>query len=187
MTRYQEWLKNNPQPLRMTRDEQREYRRKIISGCVGMDDCWVWAGARTHDGYGVIRVGIKTRIVSRVALCLKTGLSLSTPADACHVPECLSRACCNPAHLFWGDHRANCSGREHRDKRWERYTQALSGQSTDVFVVFEKRYKRGWGFLDCRTVHQKHSPTAMPNQLPTISIPLKLNDPQHPCQTLATC
>src|SRR5215472_8042359 len=176
VSRYQEWLKNNPQPLDMTPEEQREFRQKIVTGCVGIDDCWVWAGARTEAGYGTIRVGVSNRVVSRLALCLKTGLSLSTPADACHIPECLSRACCNPAHLFWGDHKTNCSMREHRDSRWERYIHALTGENKSVFVVFEKRYQRSWGWLDCRSVHQcKHHPTALPNQRTASPIPLQSN------------
>jgi hypothetical protein len=184
--RYDEWLKNNPQPLAMTPEEQREYRRKIISGCIGIDDCWVWTGARTSAGYGKIRVGYTVRIVSRVALCLKTNSTLSTPADACHIPECLSRACCNPAHLFWGKHQENCSMREHRDMRWERYITALAGENKSVFVVFEKRFKPGWGILDCRTVQQhRYYPTAMPNHNPICSIPLETNVLLHPCQTLA--
>jgi hypothetical protein len=186
MSRYQEWLANNPQPLNLSPDEQRDFRKKIIEGCVGIDNCWVWAGARTHAGYGTIRVGYTNRVVSRLALCLKTGLSLSIPADACHVEECLSRACCNPDHLFWGDHKANCSMREQRDLRWERYIHALTGENKSVFVVFEKRYRLGWGWLDCRSVHQhSHYPTAMPNQTHFLPIPLLGNDLLHPCQTLA--
>ncbi len=187
MSRYEEWLMNNPQPLSMMPEVQREQCQRIISGCIGIDDCWVWAGARTHAGYGTIRVGFSNRVVSRLALCLHTGLSLSIPADACHIPECLSRACCNPAHLFWGDHKSNCSAREHRDLRWERYINALAGENKSVFVVFEKRWKAGWGMLDCRTVQQsfKHYPTAMPNQSPASLIPLISNDLLQPCQTLA--
>jgi hypothetical protein len=172
MSSYQEWLKNNPQPISMTPDEQKEYRHKIVTGCVGIDDCWVWAGARTEAGYGTIRVGISNRVVSRLAQCLKTGLNLSTPADSCHVAECLSRACCNPDHLFWGKHQENCSAREHRDMRWERYIAALTRENSSVFVVFEKRYKPGWGWLDYRTV-QQHCPTARPNQSPAIPIPVE--------------
>jgi hypothetical protein len=186
MSRYQEWLRNNPQPLDLTTEEQREFRKRIVTGCVGIDDCWVWTGAKTSAGYGTIRVGISNRVVSRLALCLNTGLSLSIPADACHTPECLSRACCNPAHLFWGDHQKNCSMRECRDMRWERYIQALTGENKSVFVVFEKRYKLGWGWLDCRTVHMsKHHPIAYAKLNPPSLNPLQTLDLLQPCQTLA--
>jgi hypothetical protein len=152
---YKEWLANNPPALDMSPAEQKEYRQKIVAGCVGIDDCWIWSGARTLTGYGNIWVDYTTRIVSRLALCLDTGVSLSMTADACHIPECPSRACCNPRHLFWGTHQKNCSMRESRDARWERYINAMAAAAaTDngIFVVFEKRYKMGWGWLDCRSV-----------------------------------
>lgn len=162
------------------------YRHKIVSGCIGIDDCWVWAGAKTSAGYAKIRVGYSIRIASRLTLCLKTNLSMSTPADACHVPECLSRACCNPDHLFWGKHQKNCAMRESRDARWERYIAAMTRENKSVFVAFEKRYKPGWGWLDCRTVHHStHYPTALPNQSLASPIPLQSNVLLHPCQTLA--
>ena len=136
----------------MTPQEQRKFRQQIVTCCIGIGDCWIWSGARTLDGYGNIRVGYATRIVSRLAQCLATGVSLSIPADACHIPECPSRACCNPAHLFWGDRKTNSSMRESRDMRWERYISAMATMDSGVFVVFEKRYQRGWGWLDCRSV-----------------------------------
>jgi hypothetical protein len=103
----------------MPRGDQQKFRKQIVEGCIGIGDCWVWNGARTSDGYGNIWVGYTTRIVSGLAQCLATGVSLSMQADACHVPECPSRACCNPAHLFWGDHNTNCAMRESRDARWD--------------------------------------------------------------------
>ena len=61
MSPYQEWLKKNPQPLDNTPEEQKDYRKKIVTACVGIDDCWVWARARTEAGYGTIRVGVSNR------------------------------------------------------------------------------------------------------------------------------
>jgi hypothetical protein len=157
---YKEWLSKNPPALDMSSAEQKEYRQKIVAGSIGIDDCWIWSGARTLTGYGNIWVGYTTRIVSRLALCLSTGISLSMTADACHIPKCPSRACCNPRHLFWGTHQKNCSMRESRDARWERYINAMAATAaTDngIFVVFEKRYKMGWGWLDCRSVQRTAS------------------------------
>jgi hypothetical protein len=153
--------------LNMTPEEQAVYRKRIIEGCIGIGDCWVWAGAKTADGYGNIRVGSSIRIVSRLAKCLATDASLSIALDACHIEECPSRACCNPAHLFWGEHQPNCAMRESRDARWERYMTTLHTPGTVPFVVFEKRYRRGWGWLDCRTVQgtSRINIHAMPNPM----------------------
>jgi len=68
MSRYAEWLANNPPSLDMPREEQQRFRKQIVEGSIGIGDCWVWNGARTSDGYGNIWVGYTTRIVSRRAL-----------------------------------------------------------------------------------------------------------------------
>jgi hypothetical protein len=158
MNAYEEWELQQRHSgslfhLNMTPEEQAVYRKRIIEGCIGIGDCWVWAGAKTEDGYGNIRVGNATRIVSRLAKCLDTDASLSITLDACHIAECPSRACCNPRHLYWGEHQPNCAMRESRDARWERYMTTMHSPGTIPFVVFEKRYQKGWGWLDCRTVH----------------------------------
>ncbi len=138
--------------LNMTPEEQAVYRKRIIEGCIGIGDCWIWNGAKTEDGYGNIRVGNSTRIVSRLAKCLATDASLSVAQDACHIVGCPSRACCNPNHLDWGDHDTNNRMKEPRDVRWTRYINAMQPNAKGVFVVFEKRYIPNWGWLDCRTV-----------------------------------
>jgi hypothetical protein len=185
VSRYQEWLANNPPALDMTPDEQWRFRKQIIAGCIGIGDCWVWNGAKSSNGYGNIRVGYSNRTVSRLALCLAENAPLSISADACHIAECPSRACCNPAHLFFGEHQPNCSMRESRDVRWNRYIDAMAPSAKNSirqsasrsFVVFEKRYKVGWGWLDCRTVqgtahalsYSIAKPTALPTLIPAIA------------------
>jgi hypothetical protein len=169
---YADWLENNPPALDMLPEQQRKFRRQIIAGCIGIGDCWVWSGAKTTNGDGNIWVDYSTRLVSRLALCLSTGASLSMNADACHIPECPSRACCNSAHLFWGTHGNNCSMREARDARWDRYVNAMEPGSKDVFVGFEKRYKPGWGWLGCRSVQvsQKQRSRIIPEPMPNQSM-----------------
>jgi len=171
MNAFQEWEAEHPHVtlsmfhLAMTPNEQRMYRKRIVEGCIGIEDCWVWAGAKTESGYGNIRVGNSTRTVSRLAQCLATDTSLSFPDDACHRPECPSRACCNPKHLFWDTHQENLSMRESRDVRWDTYISNLHPSPAaevnifktdvkDMFVVFEKRYQPGWGWLDCRSLQR---------------------------------
>ena len=172
MTAFEEWdaqqrHSGNMFHLNMTPEEQALYRKRIIDGCIGIGDCWVWNGAKTEDGYGNIRVGSSTRIVSRLAKCLDTDASLSITLDACHIAECPSRACCNPSHLFWGEHQPNCAMRESRDARWERYITAMLSPARVPFVVFEKRYRKGWGWLDCRSVQtgQGKALNALPHML----------------------
>ena len=55
MNAYQEWEVEHPHVamsmfhLAMTPNEQRMYRKRIVEGCIGIEDCWVWAGAKTAD------------------------------------------------------------------------------------------------------------------------------------------
>jgi hypothetical protein len=178
---YKDWVANNPPALDMTPAEQKKFRKQIVEGCIGIGECWVWSGSKTSTGYGNIWVYYTNRVVSRLAQCLATGVGLSMPFDACHIAECPSRACCNPAHLFWGTHKDNASMREARDVRWERYVDAMRPNpnaeisigktAKDVFVVFEKRYQKGWGWLDCRSVQERQQRivlVGMPNSYTSV-------------------
>src|SRR5688500_7656308 len=77
----------------------------------GPDACWPWIGARNDSGYGSLKVPTptvrKAERAHRLALIF-TGHDLPDDALACH--RCNNRICCNPAHLYVGDHRQN-----HRD------------------------------------------------------------------------
>lgn len=63
-------------------------------------ECVLWPfSVDSTSGYGILRVGKKTRTAHRYALILSTG---DDPAGktAAHGP-CHNRLCCNPRHLSW--------------------------------------------------------------------------------------
>jgi len=64
--------------------------------------CWEWTGP-LNDGYGVIHYNGKQWMTHRLAVLLDgrdpTGYSV------CH--SCDNPSCCNPSHLWLGDHASN--------------------------------------------------------------------------------
>lgn len=70
----------------------------------GPDDCWEWQGPRLRQTYGRTKHGGRTVYAHRRAWELTHG-SISDGIDICH--RCDNPPCCNPVHLFEGDHSAN--------------------------------------------------------------------------------
>lgn len=67
-------------------------------------ECWPWMSAKDGHGYGAVWHGGKLCKASRVAWSMVNG---SVPPGMCVCHACDNPACCNPAHLWLGSHRAN--------------------------------------------------------------------------------
>lgn len=75
-----------------------------VDQTAGLFGCWPWMGYRMPNGYG--QFGLERRIVlaHRTAWTLARG-PIPDGMQANH--HCDNPPCCNPAHLFLGDQRAN--------------------------------------------------------------------------------
>lgn len=72
----------------------------------GRDECWEWTGRRAPTGYGLFDHGNRPHIASRFAFMLTHDrFNLTVHQDVCHA--CDNPPCCNPAHLWLGDAKAN--------------------------------------------------------------------------------
>ena len=59
-------------------------------------DCWMWTGATSHGGYGVVQASGRMECAHRVVYELLVG-AIPDEADLHH--KCRTTACVNPAHL----------------------------------------------------------------------------------------
>lgn len=81
---------------------------KFVEKIDDVSVCWPWKGHPTTTGYGAFRVGRKMYGAHRIAymLCYPEG-SVGLMADFMVLHRCDNRPCCNPNHLFLGDHTDN--------------------------------------------------------------------------------
>ena len=89
------------------------------------DRCWLWRGARTPKGYGVMVVDGKNVLAHRLSFALEHGEGKLLPKHhVCHA--CDNRPCVRPDHLWQGtpgENMDDCT-RKGRRARGARYPNA---------------------------------------------------------------
>lgn len=120
--------------------------------------CFLWQGAATPKGYGVISVGGRrgeSVYVHRVAFASKHGCC--SGAHILH--RCDTPACCNPDHLFAGDPKANSDDMVSKG-RSVRGVRQHSAKLTDEAVRLIRRDRRALSLIaadygvDIKQIHR---------------------------------
>ena len=96
-----------------------------VDQSAGPSGCWPWCGALNAYGRGVFRLdGGRIVYAHRLALAL-SGRPLADDELACH--SCPTKSCCNPAHLYGGDHSDNLrdAWRKGERRRWLKHALRL--------------------------------------------------------------
>lgn len=112
-------------------------RERFLSGVAAgaADECWQWQRSRTGSGYGQIMIDGAMQYAHRVAFELHRG-PIPDGAMVCH--RCDVRTCCNPAHLFIGDHTDNMRDMAAKGRQWlQRAPQRARGSGNSSAKLTE--------------------------------------------------
>lgn len=84
----------------LARPEQLSIARRLDAHLVVEGDCWVFRGAKSHNGYGHLRTRTSCARAHRVAYTIAFGpIPKGLHIDHVQTRGCRSRACCRPSHL----------------------------------------------------------------------------------------
>jgi hypothetical protein len=78
---------------------------QILQRIKKQDGCWIWQGAKTSSGYGVIRINGQQHYAHRLVNRIFNETSTQKKPFVCH--KCHEPSCVNPEHLYLGSHEDN--------------------------------------------------------------------------------
>lgn len=108
------------------------------------DVCWEWIACKDRSNYGVIRIDGKTVKAHRVAYELSYG---KIPNGLGVLHRCDNPPCCNPTHLFVGNHAENMAdmfAKGRRDNAKIRGSkQAFAKLNEQQVVAIRDEYAKG--------------------------------------------
>ena len=126
--------------------------RRVRARCVWDGDCLIWQGALNGCGYGVIRVNGRNVRVHRIAYDHAKGpVPKGLVLDHVRKMGCVSRACCNAAHLEAVTNRVNILRGVGASAQHARQTHCISGH---LLVAENLRPPRGRG-RECRLCYNR--------------------------------
>ena len=102
--------------------------------------CWVWAGCKTHDGYGIIRINYKNVKAHRMSWEMHYS---TIPGDLFVLHKCDNRACVNPEHLYLGTNQDNMNDMKNRGRSLKGQRNPNSTLSDAQVLEIVEKYRSG--------------------------------------------
>lgn len=107
----------------------------------GPDECWYWKAGKFSCGYGQFYTYLGSMNAHRVAWIMTNGPILSIKILALH--KCDHKLCCNPGHLYLGNHGQNMTDTLARtDVRRGRTTRLREGELWLLKKLFDAGINR---------------------------------------------
>lgn len=94
------------------------------------NECWVWQGAKTTAGYGVIRINYILKYAHRLTWMLHYKSDIPKKGQICHT--CDNPPCCNPAHLFLGSQADNMKDAANKGRIKEKVHRGITHHTTHL-------------------------------------------------------
>ena len=106
----------------------------------GPNACWPWSGMRYPAGYGRFKLGKRYIIAHRTAYFLTYDID---PGESVVCHHCDNPPCCNPRHLFLGDHSANMLDRQQKGQYLSGENHPLARLSQQDVIAIKARLAAG--------------------------------------------
>ncbi len=112
-----------------------------IPDYAGLDQCWVWTGPLSYDGYAPVYMNGKSYRVHRISFLLHHGY-FPINGNACH--KCDLRHCLNPLHLFDGTTKDNCQDKVRKGRSVKGEKNGRCRVSEDDVAEIKRLRGEGW-------------------------------------------